>query len=97
MFITSMSLHLLKSELESKQAFFGVFAENLSRQLQPVPTMVISCTVLMQCRSKGNISKGGGGGEGRESLGEYRGMLPQKILKSRGLEMLLPAFSKSYL
>lgn len=47
MFITSMSLHILKSELEFKQAFFGVFAENLSRQLQPVPTMVISCTVLM--------------------------------------------------
>ena len=25
------------------------------------------------------------------------GMLPQKILKSRGLEMLFPAFFKSYL
>ena len=47
MFITSMSLHILKSELEFKQAFFGVFAENLSRQLQPVQTMVISCTVLI--------------------------------------------------
>ena len=33
----------------------------------------------------------------REPLGGSGGMLPQKILKSRGLEMLFPAFSKSYL
>ena len=45
-----------------------------------------------QCRSKGNISGGA-----REALGGCGGMLPQKILKSRGLEMLFPAFSKSYL
>ena len=56
-----------------------------------------------QCRSKGNISGGGGGGGGgtqrrrREPLGGSECMLPQKILKSRGLEMLFPAFSKSYL
>ena len=30
-------------------------------------------------------------------LGGSGGMLPQKILKSRGLEMLFPEFSKSYL
>ena len=44
---------------------------------------------------------GGGGGarerRRREALGGCKGMLPHKILKSRGLEMLFPAFSKSYL
>ena len=51
-----------------------------------------------QCRSKGNIS--GGGARKcwrREPLGGSGGMLPQKNLKSRDLEMLFPAFSKSYL
>ena len=59
---------------------------------------------LYQCRSKANKSGGGGGGGreaherwGRESLGWSGSMLPQNILKSRGLEMLFPAFSKSYL
>ena len=47
---------------------------------------------LIQCRSKGNISGGA-----REPLEGSGGMLPQKILKSRGLEMSFPAFSKSYL
>ena len=53
-----------------------------------------------QCRRKGNISGGGGGARerrGREPLGGCWGMLPQKILKSKGLEMQFPAFSKSYL
>ena len=52
-----------------------------------------------QCRNKSNISGGGGARERRrrEPLGGCGGMLPQKILKSRGLEMLFPAFSKSYL
>ena len=52
---------------------------------------------ILQGRSKGNIS--GGARERRtcEALGGCGGMLPQKILKSRGLEMLFPAFSKSYL
>ena len=54
-----------------------------------------------QCRSNGNISGGGGGGHAsagrRKTVGGSRGMLPQKILKSKGLEMLFPAFSKSYL
>ena len=36
-------------------------------------------------------------GPRREPLGGSGGMLPQKILKSKGLEMLFPAFSKSYL
>ena len=54
--------------------------------------------VDIQCRSKGNIS--GGGARKcwrREPLGGSGGMLPQKNLKSRDLEMLFPAFSKSYL
>ena len=50
-----------------------------------------------QCRSKGNISGGARERRRREPLGGCWGMLPQKILKSRGLEMLFPAFSKSYL
>ena len=33
----------------------------------------------------------------RKPLNRSGGMLPKKILKSRGLEMLFPAFSKSYL
>ena len=44
---------------------------------------------------------GGGGGtrapEARSATGGSGGMHPQKILKSIGVEMLFPAFSKSYL
>ena len=71
-------------------------------------SMVEIRVVRTQCRSKGNISGGGykwgadisGGARKcwrREPLGGSGGMLPQKILKSRDLEMLFPAFSKSYL
>ena len=49
-----------------------------------------------QCRSKGNISGGARSRQRRELLEGPGGMLPQKILKSRGLEMPFPAFSKSY-
>ena len=52
---------------------------------------------LRQCRSKGNISGGARERWRPEPLGGCGGMLPQKILKSRGLEMLFPAFFKSYL
>ena len=48
-----------------------------------------------QCRSKGNITGGARERRKREPLGGSGGMLPQKILKARGLEMLFPAFSKS--
>ena len=48
-----------------------------------------------QCRSKGNITGGARERRRREPLGGSGGMLPQKILKARGLEMLFPAFSKS--
>ena len=41
-----------------------------------------------QCCSKGNISGGARERRRHEALGGCRGMLPQKILKSRGLEML---------
>ena len=51
----------------------------------------------IQCRSKGNISGGARERRRREPLEGSGGMLPQKILKSRGLEMPFPAFSKSYL
>ena len=50
---------------------------------------------VIQCRSKGHISGGGGGTrapEARAARGVW-GHAPQKILKSRGLEMLFPAFS----
>ena len=49
----------------------------------------------LQCRSKGNITGGARERRRREPLGGSGGMLPQKILKARGLEMLFPAFSKS--
>ena len=55
----------------------------------------------MQCRGKGKKARGGGGGiiecPRRLALGEPGDMLPHKVLKSRGSEMLFPAFSKSYL
>ena len=51
----------------------------------------------LQCRSKGNISEGARQLRRREPLEGSGGILPQKILKSRGLEMPVPASSKSYL
>ena len=55
-----------------------------------------ACKVLKlsvtQCRSKGNISGGARKCWRREPLGGSGGMLPQKNLKSRDLEMLFPAF-----
>ena len=54
-------------------------------------------TVGRQYCSEGNISRGASGRRGREPVGGSEGMLPQKILKSKGLEMLFPAFSNSYL
>ena len=51
--------------------------------------------VTEQCRNKGNITGGAHERRRREALGGSGGMLPQKILKARGLEMLFPAFSKS--
>ena len=51
----------------------------------------------IQCRSEGNISGGARERRRRKPLEGSGGMLPQKILKSRGLEMPFPAFSKSYL
>ena len=53
--------------------------------------------IPMQCHRKGNISGGAHECQMRELLGRFGGMLPQKILKSKGLEMLFPAFSRSYL
>ena len=53
--------------------------------------------LTFQCRSKGNISGGARKCWRREPLGRSGGMLPQKNLKSRDLEMLFPAFCKSYL
>ena len=53
--------------------------------------------ITRQCRSKGNISGGARERRRREPLGGSGGMLPQKSLKSRGLEMLFPAVSRSYL
>ena len=44
-----------------------------------------------------NISGGARERRRREPPGGSGGMLPQKSLKPRGLEMLFPAFSKSYL
>ena len=58
----------------------------------------IECSLMLQfnqCRSRGNITGGARERQRREPLGRSGGMLPQKILKARGLEMLFPAFSKS--
>ena len=61
----------------------------------PTPTLPLGH--FFQCRSKGNISGGARKCWRREPLGGSGGMLPQKNLKSRDLEMLFPAFCKSYL
>ena len=69
----------------------------LTRELFFFPS--VSVTVA-QCRSKGEISGGGGGARERRRhvpLGGSGGMPPRKSLKSRGLEVLFPAFSKSHL
>ena len=58
---------------------------------------IINKAVPEQRRSKGNKSGGARKCWRREPLGGSGGMLPQKNLKSRDLEMLFPAFSKSYL
>ena len=65
--------------------------------LEPGKINVWAIYLSDQCRSKGNISGEAGERQRRGPLGGSGGMLPHKILKSRGLEMLFPAFSKSYL
>ena len=45
----------------------------------------------------GKISGGGGGVVGTRPARGVWGLPPRKVLKSRGLEMLFPPFSKSYL
>ena len=65
-----------------------------AKQLARYDLSQISC---LQCRSKGNISGGARERRRREPLEGSGGMLPQKILNSRGLEMPFPALSKSYL
>ena len=59
--------------------------------------MMQSLVIEPQCRSKGNISGGAHERWRRKTVGGSGGMPSQKILKSKGLEMLFPAFSKSYL
>ena len=77
--------------------------EKLARSVSKYSVLYdMSCTefkekLKKQCRSKGNISGGARKCWRREPLGGSGGMLPQKNLKSRDLEMLFPAFSKSYL
>ena len=66
-------------------------------QIQNLNKKTVLNYLELQCRSKGNISGGARERRRREPLERSGGMLPQKILKSRGLEMPFPAFSKSYL
>ena len=74
-----------------------LFAEVSQRSHGTVGRLVSRFGAFIQCRSKGNISGGARKCWRREPLGGSGGMLPQKNLKSRDLEMLFPAFSKSYL
>ena len=78
-------------KFSSRSSWISVFAQKLFSS----DDKRLACKV--QCRSKGNISGGAHERRRREPLRGCGGMLPQKILKSRGLEMLFPAFSKSYL
>ena len=61
------------------------------------PVRCFLTLISYQYRSKGNISGGARDRRRREPQGGSGGMLPKKILKSKGLEMLFPVFSKSYL
>ena len=61
-----------------------------------VSTIICLNLFLVQCRSKGISGGGTRAPEARAARGVW-GILPQKILKSRGLEVLFPLFSKSYL
>ena len=80
-------------DLNRKMLFGGaVFIQDHQRS-----TFSYLPTLINQCRSKGNISGGARKCWRREPLGGSGGMLPQKNLTSRDLEMLFPAFSKSYL
>ena len=81
--------------VEGSHVLTGLSVHN--QRIERVWVDVVRYIVTPQCRSKGNIS--GGARERRrcEPLEVSGGMLPQKILKSRGLEMPFPAFSKSYL
>ena len=60
-----------------------------------LPFSEVHTPLRVQCRSKGNITGGAHERRRREPLGGSGGMLRQKNLKARGLEMLFPAFSKS--
>ena len=53
--------------------------------------------MYIQCRSKGKVSGGGGTCWRSEPLGGSGDIPTRKCLKSRGLEILFPVFSKSYL
>ena len=82
-------------------AVFSLTLYNFEEQVLSVTAYTLIYTtdndIIIQCRSKGNISGGARKCWRREPLGGSAGMLPQKNLKSRDLEMLFPAFSKSYL
>ena len=59
----------------------------------------VTATTTKQYSAVARVIQVGGARKcwGREPLGGSGGMLPQKNLKSRDLEILFPAFSKSYL
>ena len=79
----------------SSDIFFQLFSHSLPSN--HFIYIYIYIYIYIQCRSKGNISGGARDRRRREPLGGSGGMFPQKILESKGLEMLFPAFSKSYL
>ena len=81
--LSTQALSQFKGSVTMYMTAKGAFHYNLSNTLQ--------------CRSKGNISGGARKCWRREPLEGSGGMLPQKNLTSRDLEMLFPAFSKSYL
>ena len=87
---SSHVISILASQIKEKR-------NNLSLKVKKKNCIHLSIPKIAQCRSKGNISGGARERRRHEPLGGSGGMVPRKILKSRGLEMLFPAFSKSYL
>ena len=73
---------LIWGRVASQGMFFGIFVFRVTNL-----SLFILIRVSLQCRSKGNISGGARERWRREPLGGCGGMLPQKILKSKGLEM----------
>ena len=73
----SVHLNVLKRELVISSEKWQIVSAEFWKSLK-----YVSCIIIMQCRSKGDVSGGAHKRWRREPLGGSGGMLPPKILKS---------------